>query len=712
MKLTNELKDLALTQVQYAKSQAEGPHQEYNEKCRKSYLYEACKLPGKIISNERIPKGIQPYVEPVLRECKKEAKPQLLDSFTSDQRIAMAFRSRGWNAHSAIDDILTFNLNKIFLDEQDGYAVIEKAIDEALGPGSAFIKVYVSEDTDRDVATSEDWIDMVEFMPLLADGWEIDAPAAFATDKKGNYKGFEWKTITNKGEDTNALESTPATISRLIRGTIPLIKVDRKIKAEFIESKDLWFSTSFGADFDKCRYIGHRILTTVGEAEKRGFDPEKLERAAADDKDIILQELSLTGITDINQDYFSIDEKEKLVFIWEHYIYSSQFSKKKTTKLYQVIATDNEVLEINEIPFMPFVHAKKKNVNGQFYAQGFYDEAKPYQDALTKKYRQADQIATVAAWPRYIAVGGAYNKQSVLNSHQPGAVIEVNEVGALAPFPHQTLDQSFDKHYQLLRESEQQSLRRGFGSANLAEMPQLATAVIASAVYHDAQRGMELSKSFRATLLRPLYTLIYETMRSENWTLEDENGQKIDNFTYPSRYEINIDIATEGDDTAQIMRLGDAITTAATLSQIGGKWLSDSNKYEMIKFILTRADLPADKFVSDPATQADPLAEEMQRQNEALNHIAGKVQLQNLILDGWGKAAAIHKTEQEAQEVILNGASKREVDHQESLTRIQQIMNDAKAKADKTAVENKRVNYDAILGAQERRHDNAVNGIM
>lgn len=703
-RLTEELKNIALTQVQHSKAQADGPRMEYLTKCKNSYLYEACKLPGKVSSIEDIPDNFTPYVEPVLREAKKEAKPQLLDSFTSDNRLAVSFRSRGWNRHTDLDDLLTFNLNKIILDDQDGYAVIEKVIDEALGPGSAFAKVYVDEQTSHEQGSVEDWITIEDFMSLVADGWVIDAPANFVDDKKGSYKGLEWKTTTDK--DTGM-------ISRLVKGTIPLVNIDKKIKIEFVESKDLWFDTTNAENFDKCRYACHRILTTVGEAEKRGFDPEKIKEASRQDQDEILQELSLTGVSDINQDFDSTDPKERFIFIYEHYTYSSQFSKSKETKLYQVIATGNEVLEINEIPFMPFVHAKKRSITGSFYAQGFYEEAKPYQDALTKKYRIADTVATKTAWPRYRAVKGAYDRQSALNANRPGAIIEAQAIDAIEQFPHIPLDQSFITHYEMLRESEKQSLRRGFGSANLEEIPPIATATLAISLYQDSQRGKELSKSFQHSLIIPIYELVYKTASYENWPLEDKDGKSVENVTYPTIYKLTLDVNSPNDDAAQVVRLQDAIQTAAVLAQISGRYLSDQNKYEMLNFMFTRADLDATKYVTDPQTIPDDQhAAEMQKQYEALQLIGSKQALQGLILDNWIKAAEINKTEQTTIEGILKGSSDRAIALQESLTKQQAVLGKNQIGADKNAIENKRANYDAVLGAHKVRHDNAVNGIM
>lgn len=701
LKLTEQLKQKIFAQVMQSKDQADGPRENYLEKWRKSALYEACKLPGPMSEAEVI-KGVDLYVEPVLREAIKEAQPQLLDSYTADGRLAVAFRSLGWNKNTSLNDLITFNVNQV-CEKADSQHVIEKAIHDALGAGSSFVKVYVDEQSTHDEATASEWLALPDFMAMVQDGWFIDAPDSFATDKKGNVKGFEWKTST--GTDG----TMPA---RLIRGTIPLIKIDKDIRIEFIESKDLWFDTTFADDFNRCRYACHRILTTVGECEKMGFDPDKLQAAALDDKDDILQELSLTGISDVNQDDFSTDPKERKLYRYEHYTYSSLLDKKGESKLYQVIATGQEVLEVNEIPFIPLIHAKKKEVVGSFYGAGFYDEAKQLQDALTKKYRVIDMLGVRAAYPRMIAVKGGYDKQSLLNN-RPGSVIEAQTTDAVTWFPTVQLDNSFVESYQMLRESEAKSLRRGFGSANLEEIPPVSTAVVASALYADAQRGMELSKCIARTLIKPLYELVYKVMMYEQWELKDNEGKTVEGVAYPNLYEFDVDINTTGDDAAQSMQMVNAIQMASTLAQIQGQYLSDQNKYEMIKFILTRADMDADKFLTDPSTiPDDAAARQMNLILDALNFEAAKERLQGVILDNSYKAAQVFSLEQETINAINKTTSDITVSHGEAQIKIAQIQADAKAKADKIAVENKQTNYDALLGVAKQRHDNKVNGIM
>ncbi|MCS5737547.1 portal protein, partial [Herbiconiux daphne] len=172
------------------------------------------------------------------------------------------------------------------------------------------------------------------------------------------------------------------------------------------------------------------------------------------------------------------------------------------------------------------------------------------------------------------------------------------------------------------------------------EIPPFAAATVAMGHYADAMRGMELSKSFARTLLTPLYKLIYETMRFEEWPLSDEQGQPVEGATYPSLYEFKVDINTAGDDAAQIMQLQNAVQTAAALTQIQGAYLTDQNRYEMLSLILTRADLDADKYLTNPATiPDDAAARQMQLELDALNHEAAKERLQEVILNNQLTAA-------------------------------------------------------------------------
>ncbi|EGH3087048.1 hypothetical protein IEA35_004582 [Salmonella enterica] len=710
--LDDDLKSKLYAHCEQSKKSAEGPRQQYLAKWVEAHQYKNCELPKATFKGEEFPEGVAPYVEPVLREAVKEALPQLLDSFTSDKRLAVSFRSRGWNNNQKRNDLITANINKIFLDEQDGYGLIEKTINEALNPGSAFNKVFVDESTYHETADFPDWVELAEFVNQLAEEWKIDPPVEFGDKKSGKVNGFEWKSDKNEFTDPQTGQKVSQPLI-LIRGEIPLIKVDRKIKAEFVEAKDLWFDTSNGDDFNKSRYVCHRVLTTVGEAELKGYDKEKLAAAALNDKDVMIDEYATIG------DHFdnnSVDEKERKIYLYEHYIYSSLLHEKGEVRQYQVIATQHEILEVNEIPYFPFVHCKKEIEIGSFYGRGFFEEAKPYQIALTKKARQADVSAEKSLYHKYIAVKGQYNRESLLNN-RPGAVVEQMSAGAVDVFPNHPLDQSFLLSYDKMQESADKSLRRGFGSANLEEIPPIATATVAMGVYQDAQRGMLLSKTIARTYLNPLFSLIYETMRSEGWPLEDENGQVVQGVEMPSLYDLTVDVQTKGDDAAQVMQLQVMGQILQMVAPLQASYLSDANKYQWLKLACKSADLDAESLITDPATiPEDQHAQQMQKELQSVQHIMAKRQLQTQILGDWKLAAEINEIDQKSHSTISGEA----IQHEESLAKIQGIVTAAKNQADaisvkaqEVGVKDKAVNYETILAAHKHATDIAlpVNGI-
>lgn len=682
-KLTDDLKNKIFAHCEQSKASAEGPRQQYLATWVEAHKYKNCELPATTFVGENLPDYVTPYVEPVLREAIKEALPQLLDSFTSDKRLAVSFRSRGWNNNQKRNDLITANINKIFLDEQDGYGLIEKTINEALNPGSAFNKVFVDEKTYHEQATAKDWVELTEFVTMLAEDWHIDPPASFGNQKRGAVKGFEWKTETNKITDPQTGKKADQSII-LIRGTIPLIKREKKIICEFVEAKDLWFDTSNGDDFNKSRYMMHRVLTTVGEAELKGYDKDKLAEAALNDKDVMIDEYATVG------DHFdnnSVDPKERKIYLYEHYIYSSLLNEKGEIRKYQVIATNNEILEVNEVPFFPFVHCKKEIVIGSFYGRGFFQDAKPFQIAETKKARQAETNADMATYGRYLTVKGQYNRESLLN-HRPGAIIEQMSLGSVDRLAHQELGQSFAYSYDKIQQSADKSLRRGFGSANLEEIPPIATATVALGVYQDAQRGMLLSKTIARTYLNPLFSLVYETMRSEGWPLEDENGQVVQGVELPALYDLSVDVQTKGDDAAQVMQLQVMGQILQMVAPLQASYLSDANKFEWLKLACKASDLDVDALLTDPATIPDDKeAQQMQKEMEALQHIAAKHQLQTVILNNWKLAAEVNELEQKAHATISGEA----MQHEESLAKIQGIMLTAKNQADGNKVKSAEV---------------------
>lgn len=719
MELSQEKLDQLFAQVKHNRDRAEADRAAFIARQNKAYLYWAAKLPGPTFSEEKNDKG--EYVEPVLFNAVKEALPQLLDSFTADKRLSVVFRSRAAFADQERDDLITDNINRQFLDRQDGYAYLEKMIKETCIVGSSFGINYVSRKSHHQKAKLPDWIDVLDFGSGLRTGWGINFPDAFNTDKSGKSKGFEWKV--KKTEQTDPQSGQKQEVKQiLIRGTIPLIRNEKYYPAEHVEARDLWFDTSCGDKFEDLRYGCRRIETTIGEAELRGFKLEDLKEATFthDDHEVesVLEQPTYSQRL-TNDENSSPDEKERKIHYYESYMFSS--IPDEETRLYQVVDNGKKVMSYTEIPHMPFIHSRCEIVPGEFFGRGFFDIARQFQDDLSMKARIITQIGKISAWPNFLAVKGQYNRDHLLKVRLPGAIVEQAAPGAIQRFEAQTLDPNFINAYEIVKETEQNTLRRGFGSADLKEMNQFSGATISMSLYNDAQRGMLLSKTIGRTLVEPSLTMLYDNIRYEGDPLIDENGQPQE-IELPEHYDLTCDIFTSADDAAQVMDLQQMASFGAQISQMPSEVINKQNVYEMLNFWCKRTDLPASKFITDPSKNVDQEAIEKAQQLQDAQHESALVDLEIKKVQAWKESTETVKLENEIYDSILKNANDREITQQDLFNRIAEtkaralIDNDKNSiKSDEVQVKNRQVTNDTLLGVAKHQveiNHNRVNGVM
>lgn len=688
MKISKDKESLILTQVLHSFSECEDEHATILERNNKSYLYYTAKLPGQLESNES---GIitGDYVEPVMYQFVQEALPQLLDSYTEDDHLAVVFRSGGAFKNKQVDTLITDNVNKIFLRDNSGYEILETLIKQTLITGDCFAKVFIEETTQHEQATSKDWIEISEFLSQLSEGWQIDLPLEFADKKKGNVKGFEWKKETVKGVDFQTQQQTETEIW-LIRGNIPLIKPERKLIIEPVEMSDIWVNIENGSDFKKVRYLAHRIKTTVGDAILKGYDPEKIKRAAEDEEENELPDLYFSDPFVGMSDYYrsnSTDPNEKYIDVIEHYVYSSQLNSKGETRLYQVTTTRSEFLKVEEITRIPFVHGQCETLLGSFWGASFYDKCKPYQDQLSNLIRMELQAAKMSTWPAYQAAKGHYEREHLLQLHRPGAVVEVDSIGAVEPFERPQLNNTFYQAKQALLDSAQTTLSSRNGSTDFSNgVDRTSAKTVALGVYQENLDGNTLAKNIARTLIEPLYTLIANVIRDEAYPLEGPDGQPVEGVTLPAIGDFICDINTSADDLAQVNQIAQMAQFGAQISQAQMPFITPQNVYEMLKTMCKRMDLDPAIYLTDPQQTADPHAAAEQAEQAAIMSEFNKIKLEREKVALRKDAVDVAYKESQIDELIKDGNHSRAIKLQESLTNQAKVMADKSTKDGSNAV--------------------------
>lgn len=723
MRLSKDKQDIILTQVLNDFTGCEDSHATALERSNKSHLYYTAQLPSAIEFSDR-DFTTSDYVEPIMYQFIQEALPQLLDSFTEDDHLAVSFRSGGAMKNAQVETLITDNINKIFLRDNPGYEILENLIKQTLITGDSFPKVFVERTTQHEQATSEDWIEISDFLTQLAESWEIDLPVDFADKKKGNVKGFEWKKQSIQTVDIQTQQPTETELW-FIRGNIPLVKHQRKLVIEAVGVGDLWIKTDTGENFNKVRYLAHRIKTTVGDAILRGFDPEKLKRAAEQDDDNTLPTLYFsdpfagTG-TDFSTE--STDPNEKFIDIIEHYTYSSQINPKSETRLYQVTTTRSELLKVEEITRIPFVHGQCETLLGSFWGASFYDKCKPYQDQLSNMVRMELQIAKMSTWPAYQAAKGQFEREQLLNLHRPGAVLEVAAIGAVIPFERTQLSDSFYRAKQSMLESAQTTLSSRNGSTDFSNgVDRTSSKTVALGIYQEGLDGNTLSKNIARTLISPLYSLIYQTVRDDGFPLEGPDGQPVGDLALPPVGEFVVDINTSADDLAQVNQISQLASFGAQISQANMPFITPQNVYEMLKTMCRRMDLDPAIYLTDPQQTADPHAAAEQAEQAAIVSEFNKIKLERekaaLSKDVAEKALIDAKVDN----TIKDGEHKRAIEREESLTKQAEVMANKTTKdgsnavkASEVAVKARAVEYEKDLALIGHAKDIAlpqINGV-
>lgn len=735
--MPNTIKDAQLLeQINKTKARCEFDTTDNQKRFKEAYLYYEGKLPepydlGMAPKQNRASRA--QYVELVLKEAERKLTPAILAIFTENASEAVRFVGKGFKRDSLVDQMVNTEINNIFLRQNDGYAVLENIIKDCLVTGNGFGKVYVDETQEHDKMPLEGWHKLEDVIASLqqsfddfSNQWHLDLPPSITEQKKGKYKGMEWKQIKDAvSVDPNTGESITVP-SIVITGVCPIYKINKKIRIEYADFKDLIFDTSCGHDFDKCRYISHKRIITVGEAIAMGFRETLLENASTGNElsnaALSRRDLMTTGQFDgdYSHDNYSSDPHERKIAFYEDYIYSSIPTGK--TKLYQVLKTDTEILEWKEVPAIPFVNCRYDIIPGSFWGHGLYDTCKHYQDILSDFARVAVQKSIKAAFPSWMAVKGSYDRESLLQVSRPGAIVEVSAQGAVDRFQESQMPTEFFNMMQYLNNSLDRKTSTSVGALadQNGDMPENVSAQsIGMMVANEGLKDKVGAKAIARTCIRPLFEKLYQIIKGEKLQIITTQGV-ITSDQFPSLYDFEIDINTSADKLMQAKQLAAAYQVIGQIAQVQSPVFGPSNLAAAGAQLLEGTDLDASKFFTDPTANVTPEQMQQQQQDEQDAKILQKnsalLAYQSGIAQYHKTLAEIAKIEATTDEHVKDGHAKREIHFNDSLLKAQHHQTeqakaaaDAQFKQDKIDLDSKAINTETILKTAELHQKGSTN---
>lgn len=624
MTKANEAKVQELkTHIDYHFNKAANGRGEKTDRFQKSWLYHLCKAPVKVSGEQ------SDYVEPVVRRAVETLRPSILNIFTENEKKAVSFRPT-LLAPPQVAETIDMMVNHIFLQENDGYNVIEKCVTEALVTGDTFLRVFT-----ETIITEEEEVEF-EDAPF-----EMVAP------------------ILEEYPDTNVEDITSDEETGTLSGKMTPLKIEEKVRVEHVNFADLFVDGS-KEDIRDSVYVGHRTTQTLGSLLDEGYDKEKLlasSRRGMDYEALATDNLINGGtFSDFEDTKWAADEMTKEIPIYEHYIYTSIFNKKgkNAPKLLQVKATAADILDIKEIETLPFVHGVVERISGSFWGISLYDKLHKEQDTLSRLHRVIEANGMYNTYRRYVAVKGAYDKQSLLN-HRPSSVIEVESPDAVQFFQEMNVPQSVYDTIGRINETVEKTL---VSSAGVDVSGSNVSATAAAITQNNAEmKDKSMARVLAYTLFKPLFGLIYDAIKVEN--------------NLPNRADFRVDVNTANDDALLGMQLTQLASMYAQWAQAGIPILQPQGMIEMAKTMTGCSDEEMSKYFSIP----QPTEEEMAAQAEAAEKQAIAEERQNTLLDVQVQLAIaqVAKTEVETSELIKTGEAKRIREEEDSLRNFQKL---------------------------------------
>jgi len=305
-------------------------------------------------------------------------------------------------------------------------------------------------------------------------------------------------------------------LRRLPQGRIRLENIPPE---EFIINRD-----ARGLSHRTCRFVGHRVRTTVSELIEIGVDPSTARRLPSansvftSDQDAIIRASQDDG----NPLLFSHrTDTEKIVVVSECYILADRDGDGVSEWWKALVAGDygQQLLHSEPCDGHPFAAVTPIPIPHRFYGLGLADITADIQNINTTLWRQFLDANYLAVDPSYIVLseGEGENSTPMVNLNQlvstsPGSYVEEFKPGALRPLERSSnakdILPAFDVH------SAMKERRTGLSPESMGIQPEAISKHVYGAMIQTsaaAQRVGLYARIFADTGVKDIFRLIYKT---------------------------------------------------------------------------------------------------------------------------------------------------------------------------------------------------------
>lgn len=421
------------------------------------------------------------YVSTDVMDAIEATTAEIMPMF-ADENLALFNPSNQSDVEQA--ELESNMINYLFINEYDGYTVLQSVIKDALLNRNCTVKVAWDERVEVEYESYDDIpvLAVRHVMQPTADDQNVDL---LEQDGDENSYSIKLRRTTLIGKPV--VESIPP--------------------EQVIVSSDLRTPLTQNA-----RFIAHSIVETVSSLIAQGFDPEIVNRIPA-----YSEAYSTTSRSkDYTGDMTSAHESTKLVQVYDCYI-NLDVDGDGIAERRRVILGDTTVLLLNEpTDNIPLIGGCCTMVPHTYQGVSLVDRLSQIQDAKTHITRSIIDGTKLAANQRIAVVSGQVNIDDLLTS-VVGGIVRVESPNAVMPLPAPDIPNS---SYQLLTMMDSRRSEAGGGAVNTANMVQAISGDSAHAV-ERTMSAMELTnallgKTIAETVIRGMFLQLHHIIRKHH----------------------------------------------------------------------------------------------------------------------------------------------------------------------------------------------------
>lgn len=279
-------------------------------------------------------------------------------------------------------------------------------------------------------------------------------------------------------------------------------------------------------DVETSRYTAYTEEITIAEGVECGYSESKLLKA---DNDALISkaglEKQLFVVNDMTTKLSGADsilsEHNDVITIQHHYWRGCYQSKEP--KLYYVVTTDTEVLEVKEVDYCPLVLGGMSIVTDSAWSESLYDICNASQVSKTRAMRAIQRTADGAAYGEYEFIPRQMEKEGMaaFNARGAGGAYAVKSPNTITKLPVNDVSNATQILSNEISQDAQATIQGSAGQAQALEENSNASGT-AIALTQDKQELNEnqIANCIAETFIKPMYKILLLVLQEMGNTVE------------------------------------------------------------------------------------------------------------------------------------------------------------------------------------------------